>query len=355
MPKIFEVRWSENSHQLLRAILVSWHAIILYFEQDDDAKAIGFDRFLKKCDNLKKIAFLGDVFTVFKRLQEKLQSNSLTLLDLRAYAHDAISSLEQMKIQPLLSGFEHTLQQTLVNQGDKVFLKGIELETQSRSRAAIEKVEIFRERVVNCLVTSLDKRLLRENSELLSIIEGLVKFDGSANIEEVHELLGADLDMTALFLQYGDLCRSKAIANLSLHKVVENLASPERLTHFREIAIVLARIVACTPHSADVERSISANNLLKTNIRSSLALTTENKYLYIYFNLPVLEKWCPKNAIVKWLEKSRRERSNTTDTSVSKNQRYFKGVFVGVDVEGDDVSDDVEQLNSQYKGMKFSF
>jgi len=39
---------------------------------------------------------------------------------------------------------------------------------------------------------------------------------------------------------------------------------------------IMARILAAKPHSADVERCISANNLLKTSLRASLDISTEN-------------------------------------------------------------------------------
>lgn len=38
---------------------------------------------------------------------------------------------------------------------------------------------------------------------------------------------------------------------------------------YEDIVTVIARIAACTPHSADVERCISANNLLKTWLRNN--------------------------------------------------------------------------------------
>lgn len=153
--------------------------------------------------------------------------------------------------------------------------------------------------------------------------------------------------MASLYLQFSELCEQEQVRTLSIDQIVKHLASPERIIHFREVVTILARIVACTPHSAGVERCISANNLLKTNIRSSLALATENKYLYIYFNMPVLELWDPRSAITKWISTSRRNRpSHTTESQTSKKQAFFKGVFENCDSENDESESDSDfQMN----------
>lgn len=51
---------------------------------------------------------------------------------------------------------------------------------------------------------------------------------------------------------------------------------------------LLLLIAACTLHECDVERCISANNLIKTKIRPLISLETENNYLYIHTNMPDL-------------------------------------------------------------------
>lgn len=118
------------------------------------------------------------------------------------------------------------------------------------------------------------------------------------------------------------------------------MASPERVEHFRETVILLSRFAACTPHSADVERCVSSNNLLKTNLRSNLSLLTENKYLFIYFNLPPLEKWSPKKAVIKWdVSKDRRKTDTTTSKLSVHRQPHFKGVFEIESVDDDEDED----------------
>lgn len=196
---------------------------------------------------------------------------------------NVIASLEKLKNQSIPAGFEDKLQAKIVINGEKQFLNDIELVSITTERKVVTSdVESFKKKVIDSLTEFLRQRLQFRNKELLLALEALSKFDDSDAIKKVHEYVGYDLDLASLYLQFGDLCEEKQVTELSIDKIVKHLASPEQIVHFREIAMVLARTVASTPHSADVERCISANNLLKTNIRSNLALATENKYLYLY-------------------------------------------------------------------------
>lgn len=94
----------------------------------------------------------------------------------------------------------------------------------------------------------------------------------------------------------------------NLSKQLKTLINSENPSQFEHMITILSRIKACTPQPADVERLIKSNNLLKTASRSNLILKTENKYMYVYYNMPTLEKWNPKKAINIWLnDKDRRE------------------------------------------------
>jgi hypothetical protein len=93
--------------------------------------------------------------------------------------------------------------------------------------------------------------------------------------------------------------------------------------------LFLLKFAACTPHSADVERSISADHRLKSKLRTKFNLETENKYLFIHYNMPDLADWDPTNAAKLFFdEKLRRERDvSCAAGSKSRAQAYFKGVF----------------------------
>lgn len=344
MPKIFEVRFTQYTFQLVRAISANWRAIEIYFRKNMDATTQGFHTFLTNGENLKKMTFLGDLLFIFKRLQKKLQSDSLTLIKMAANVKHAISTLENLKVQSIPTGFESKLQTKLVTRDEKEFLNDVELSTGTTLRHKKATVDEFRETVIDCLVNFLRIRFEAENRELLSVLQAFLEFDGpeATVVSRAHEFVGKDLDMASLYIQFSDMCEAKDVKKLPLHKIVQHLASPEQFVHFWELATVLARILACTPHSADVERCISANNLLKTSLRSKLALTTENQYLYIYFNMTELENWNPMSAIKKWISATRRNRTNTTETSTTKRQKYFKGGFENCNDDSDESDSEIE-------------
>lgn len=74
MPKIFEITFA-----LLRSVLVSWNALVIYFQRDQsDFDCAGYLNYFNKLENLELIAFLADLLFTFSRLQKQLQSDKLT-------------------------------------------------------------------------------------------------------------------------------------------------------------------------------------------------------------------------------------------------------------------------------------
>lgn len=50
-------------------------------------------------------------------------------------------------------------------------------------------------------------------------------------------------------------------------------------------------------YGADVERLISASNLLKSPLRSTTTIETDNLYLFINYNTPPLYVWDPGETV----------------------------------------------------------
>lgn len=165
----------------------------------------------------------------------------------------------------------------------------------------------------------------------MPVLRTFAQLSPSFEVQEVHKLIDSDLDLSDLAIQYTELCTIPAFKNQEIADIVAYLVSPVRNEFFKKISIVFSRILAATPHSADVERNISANNLLKTSLRNRMCLRTENKYLFIHFNLPVVEEWCPKKSVAKWLHScDRRERQIDNSNLKSSQQSYFAAVFKNV-------------------------
>ena len=53
-------------------------------------------------------------------------------------------------------------------------------------------------------------------------------------------------------------------------------------------------------------------------------METENFYLYVYYNMPPLANWDPRDAVNLWMsDKNRRKRKCPEATE----QKWFKGIF----------------------------
>lgn len=130
MPKLFTIRRVEYTYNLVRAILTSWHATVIFLEAEKNvcAKANGFLRNLKNLNFLKMLTFLGDLLRVYKRMQKKFQSNSLTLLKMSKDIDATIALLDIMKKEPIAGGFECKLKDSVNEVEGGVYLKDVELD-----------------------------------------------------------------------------------------------------------------------------------------------------------------------------------------------------------------------------------
>lgn len=333
LPKIFTIRWTEFSFKLLNNVLLSWQVLVIYFQNNiEDAQCAGFLKYLTSLKTMKMLAFLADLLFTFERFQKKLQSDRLTLIDMKSHVDSIKKGLNEMKTTKLLGGFEFRLADNLVEgENGTVFLKSIELTPEESTRTRQTQITFteVRENVLNALQNFLTDRF-QIDEPILKIIEPFVNFSKDANISEIHAMLAPDLSLPSLHLQFNDILENPDInKDLSLHQMIQNLSTTvEMRESYKELIIVFSRIAANTPHECDVERCISANNLLKTKIRSSISLETENKYLFIHTNMPNLSQWNPLPAAKLFVEeKERRHRDITSGREITKRQSYFKGIF----------------------------
>lgn len=153
-----------------------------------------------------------------------------------------------------------------------------------------------------------------------------------ADVRNVHKFLAADLNCRALNLQFKDVCKSDLLNRMTLHQLLEHLIRKDDTKSFTEYITVLARFLVATPHSADVERCISANNCIKTSLRSSIKISAENNLLFVSMNMPPLIEWSPEKTIVHWLTLKERRTHNLTiehENRKARKRSYFRGIFFG--------------------------
>lgn len=343
LPRYFEVRWSQFTHQLLSSILTSWHALVLYFSSENAAEAVWYHNLLRNYVNLRMLSFTTDLIFTYQRFQKKLQANDLNLVSLKKHLTDMQSAIDEFDVGPIPGGWEHTLMRSVDvtecwDENDSPYeiytLKGEELTSDREKRAASNRTKDFsylRRSIINSLRTFLRERFVVEE-EIMTVLSPFISFDRTnTDIEEIHRFIAPDVDLVSLNLQFREICAKPLVKKMPLRSLVSHLAQNDESSCYEEILIVLARLIAATPHSADVERSISANNLLKTNLRSSLDLSTENKYLHIHYNMPPITKWDPRKTVIDWIKKKERRHHNLAienESHKAKNQPHFNGIFI---------------------------
>lgn len=342
VPRYFEVRWAEYTHALLDSVLTSWHCLVLYFQATKDEDGPNYRKLLTSHTKLRLMAFLADVLYVFKLLQKKLQADDLTLISMQRNLDSFQSSMAEIKAGKLIGGWEERLENAIeveskTDSNGHVIevkkMKGIVLlqdrDVRSIRNQNLRSFDFVRNKVITLSVRFVGKRF-SEDQDTAHILHPFVKLNRDADIKKVHELIASDLDLCQLNLQFKDLCAMPEMKQFNLRRLVSHLAITDENLSYTIVTTTLARILAATPHSADVKRSISANNLLKTSLRSLLNINTENKYLFIYFNLPPLEIWNPRKAVLNWLTaKDRREHNIVIENSNkrARGQQYFRGIF----------------------------
>lgn len=339
LPKLYTVRWTEFSYGLLDSFLISWRAIVIYCQTYNQP---GYLRFATNYKLIRLMAFVADLLNVYSRFQKKLQSDNLHIISMHKIVNAMTADLQQLKSECLLGGWELTLKAAVViERGDEdeiepdvVKLENIELDTGERERRGAHNkkrdYEKIRSEIIDQLTDFMGKRFEIDN-ELIEVASPFVKLDKSnTNVAKVHELISPDLDVTSLYLQFRELCAVEELKQMNLQELVSHLKNNKQASSYTEVCTVFARILAATPHSADCERTISANNLLKTSVRNSFNIETENKYLYVHFNMPPVFEWQPRDAVVNWIKKKKRRHHDLAienDESKAKEQPHFQGVF----------------------------
>lgn len=349
LPKMFDVRWTEWSHITVQNALRSWKALVLYFEanKQNDAQAAGFLKFLKSHQNLKTLAFICDLLHIYQRYHKSIQSDNLTIVTLHEYISSLKEAMIDLKDNCLMGGWEEVLKTSIVAADGKNHLKDIVLTGNVITRGNAPKdFEEERKKIIQTLLECLEERF-SDDSQIIAIVEPFINFHGKAVVRDIHEKFAKDLDLSALVLQYNELIRIMPKEIRSLREKIKFMQNQENAANYSEIVTVFCRIQSFTPQSADVERLIKANNLIKTAFRTSIAIETENKYLFVYYNMPVLEKWNPRKAITLWInDKKRREHANLIERDSAKNASYFKGIFSSV---GDDDDDETSETSIKQK------
>lgn len=354
-PESFEVRWTAFSLKLLNSILISWNATTIYFKNCSEAEAKGYLNYLVDKDNLELLTFFADVLEIFSRCQNNLQKDTISLIDMMRFVNSTRDQLKDLLKEPLLKGWVSVLQKetksSVDEKGFKIYkLKEIELNVRKR-RTNTHNLHVSEKRdvgaVKNETIQAFDNflkvRFDEKEEKKIEMLNKFSKFDMAVNLKQIHECIASDLDLANLKIEFSEIINIGLAKEMADYSIIKKIQALLKTDSYKLVTTVLARIAAAKPHSADVERLISCNNILKSAHRCSLDIKTENLYLYIYYNMPCMELWDPRPAILKWINNKDRR---TKSTPKAKNQEWYHGIFEKSTIE-------TEDKPSENKGRSF--
>ena len=132
-----------------------------------------------------------------------------------------------------------------------------------------------------------------------------------------------DLSLQEFYYSYKeltDVVRSNGFAK-TLQDILKLCLSNDA---WNTMSIALARVIAAKPHSCDVERLVSAYNLIKDDDRTSLNAETVDAYLHVHVNMPVLAEFDVRPALHYWVKKVDHHKRKSQKAT---EQAWFVGVF----------------------------
>lgn len=118
-----------------------------------------------------------------------MQSNRLTLIEMKSSVTAILSSLHELDANPLIGGFESKLATKLTIESDgKIFFKSIEMQPEgvSRTRQAQKNFADVRKSVLMALQTFLTERF-QIDEELFDKIEPFIRFEKATNADTQYD------------------------------------------------------------------------------------------------------------------------------------------------------------------------
>lgn len=242
--------------------------------------------------------------------------------------------------EPLIGGWEQSFADSVKTVGDSLLLFDNELWTKNRRTNAANSLvtskrefSAIRNDVIQSLKNYMSSRLELGKSfaENISSLQSFCNFSATRDdITLVWKTISPDLNLADLADQYNSIQLGLHDKSISPRQVLHQLCNQyvkcnsADTIYQNALALTLARILVCKPHSADCERLISAYNRLKSNSRASLNRETIVDYLYINVNMPPLSEFDARPAVCKWLhDKDRRSRQ----TPKASKQKWLQSVF----------------------------
>lgn len=181
------------------------------FRNENRSNSAGISQILDRHRKAKENCIFGSYIISFQTIPAKNAIKCANTADNVRSCEKYHSSTRKFEITIDSICLESKLRAKIVTEDEKETLHHVELKTRNSLRGGKLSVEQFREKVIDRLVQFLKNRFEDENKELLYTLDAFLKFDSATAVpvQKVHELVGKDLDLASLYVQFGELCEAK--------------------------------------------------------------------------------------------------------------------------------------------------
>lgn len=333
---------SQSSYKLVNSILSNYQPLIAHLETLDTNEAKGLLSKWTREDTVTLAACVCDTLYIYKRFQKRIQSDDLTIFDLESARDHCVEQIEKLLQRPLPGGYEEKICRSTSEDETKsaTFLDTVLSERVARRGKSANvfvtsghrDVGAVKNELIRSLVEFLKCRLHIDKAtdgtsyavRLKAVSPSCLKAGNAEEIDVkgVFDTIVPDLDWRDFRASYFEVVT--ALKKSPATTLSEILVFPLANKHWKTVSTALARVLVSKPHSCDVERLVSAYNIVKDDDRCSLASNTVDAYLHIHVNMPPLSSFDVRPSLHAWMLKGEKR---PHPTSKAMEQEWFSGVF----------------------------
>lgn len=235
LPKYFEVRWTEFTYNLLLGILKNWRILVKYFfknkSEDNDVKSEGFYKILTDYDKMMLLCFLTDLGYLYSRFQKQIQTDDVLIFDIETKKNTVVQMIENLKVSPLLGGWEYVFNKNTIVTHNSEFEKNIiklhNIELFDKSQQSRRKKHnlyvsdkrsflSIRNDVIEHIVNYLNTRLDSSEWLPLKVLEKVSDAVSDEELQKAHQVICPDFELTDFVTSYKEAAGIPCIKNKQL-------------------------------------------------------------------------------------------------------------------------------------------
>ncbi|XP_006823169.1 zinc finger protein 862-like [Saccoglossus kowalevskii] len=323
-----QVRWLSSKERAVKAIKNNYEAVVTHLEHastdknsstDNSSRAKGYHRTITAIKFVRLLHFLLDYLPILANLSKVFQEEKLLIMEIPDRLEETYLALNALKAYP-----GKNMNEFNDNFNDETLMFGnIKLHKSQGRQPSSAFDATYIDKVVDSTIKYIKKRfeILEEKPISLLMIFNFQKWPIDNQLlaaygkDELSQLL---MDYLHTYFSEGERdriihqwpalkvhCRQWRTAKLvNIYSLMLQIKPP----HLTDMLKLVEFVMAVSPSTASCERAFSKQNIIKTQLRTSLTQESLRNQLMIMLEGPALKDFNPDSSITQWLESSIRKR-----------------------------------------------